>query len=215
TGLGMLDRGRTASCSRGDAAAAENNSPGRVPRTRAPLFSLHDLKVFGGPAERSLHPHGASRPCCSIGSGRSTAVWRTTAVRATEARRDAPRMHGSIARKPEVHSWGSYASPGSRVLATSVAVRDHRTVTMTSRYSDSTYVVPSDARLFSLHSVSRSRRSALRPAKSSEAYARSIGPYQVMNSFTTAAGSNGNSNAISRCLASMERAPGPSRPSTA
>ena len=38
------------------------SSPGRDARTGAPLLSIHDVKVFDGPVERSLRRHGAIRP---------------------------------------------------------------------------------------------------------------------------------------------------------
>ena len=40
----------------------ENSSPGRDARTGAPFPSIHDQKVFNGPAERSIRRYGAIRP---------------------------------------------------------------------------------------------------------------------------------------------------------
>ena len=38
------------------------SSPGRAPCTGAQLLSIHDFKIFEGPVERSLRPHGAILP---------------------------------------------------------------------------------------------------------------------------------------------------------
>jgi len=51
------------------------------------------------------------------------------------------------------------------------------TTATTSRYSDCTRVVPSVARLWSVHNDSSSRRSAALPVSSSEEKARMVGPY--------------------------------------
>ena len=49
--------------SRTTAEDAENGSPGRMLRTGADLLSIHYIKVFDGPVERSLHHTEQIRPC--------------------------------------------------------------------------------------------------------------------------------------------------------
>src|SRR5439155_14668814 len=66
-----LDHLRRAGGSRGGAEArgdAEPCSPGRALCTRAPHLCIYDPKIFVGPVERSLRPHGAIRsfPSCAV-----------------------------------------------------------------------------------------------------------------------------------------------------